>query len=161
MRVVTDMRRGGQGVFAQSIAGTSTQLPERPLRVGEFVDRDQTVDLSTLALAGGAIGGPLASAPLTAHSRLTMEELSTLGGRRVARLTETITASLPSLTQGDVTVGLVMNGRVSNVLDVATAWPVSGEGAIELTYTMTAPGRDDQSETVSIPMSMRISYRLV
>ena len=152
---------GGQGVFTQNLAGTSTQLPERPMRVGEFVDRDQSVDLSALALPGAPVGGPMASAPLTARSRLTLEELSVLGGRRVARLSETISASLPSLTQEDVNVAMTMSGRVTNVLDLATAWPVTGEGTLDAAYTITAPGRDGRPETVQIPIAMRLSYRQV
>jgi hypothetical protein len=158
-------RLGAQGMQLPMLQGQGTgmgalgsfELPDRPLRAGEFVDRQMTLDLASLG-----IQGVTAPASMTARSRLTMDGVTTQGGRRVAQLTEVATASLPGVSpEPGVSLSAEIQSRSTQALDVANGWPISGNGTMGGNVSVMGPDRSVQTQTATINMAMQYSFRTV
>jgi hypothetical protein len=120
-----------------------SEYPSRALTIGESFDRQFPLTL------------PGDSEPLVLHSRVLLDGLPEVQGRKAARLVETVAMPLTQLPgTSDIQVSGRMAGTFTHYVDLDSGWPIFGSG--NLTTDLSG---DSAARGKSAALAMRIDQR--
>jgi hypothetical protein len=136
---------GGQGelVPEQLAQMMMSEFPSRALTIGDSFERQFPMT------------PPGESKPLVLDSRVTLDGVTNVEGRRAARLVETLVmpeGQLPGTE--DIEASGRMGGTFTHFVDLDSGWPISGSGT--LTTDLSGSSAERQK---SATLSMRIDHR--